>query len=182
MLSGCCRAGQYSGKPTLRNGLYGRYILSVRSGIQLFADRDLVYAALVSASFELRPEIGFENRRGLVVGDEPRRQYTNVGIVVLFGQGGDFGGPAQGGPNRLMLVEGHADSVPAAAHRYPEINFTGLHPPGQKVGVIGIVATLFAVAAVVENFVTAGSEPADQILFELIACVVGGNTNLFHDV
>ena len=35
-----------------------------------------------------------------------------------------------------------ADSVPAAAHRYSEINYTGRHPPGQKVGVIGIVATV----------------------------------------
>lgn len=172
MLFGCCRARRYAGKPVLRNGLYGRYILSVRSGIQLFADRDLVYAALVSASFELRPEIGFENRRGLVVGDEPRRQYTNVGIVVLFGQGGDFGTPAQGGPNRLMLVEGHADSVPAAAHRYSEIDFARFEPVCQLVCEIGVVAALFAVAAVVENLVSACAEPARNELFELIPCVV----------
>ena len=81
--------------------------------------------------------------------DETAGHNKNVGIIVLTDKVSNLRDPAQAGANALMLVKGHGDALAAAAHGYTLLYLTVLYAAGQSVAIIGIVATIRSIGAVV---------------------------------
>jgi len=81
--------------------------------------------------------------------DETAGHYQDVGIVVLTDKMGYLWDPAQSGADALMLVQGHGDTLSAAAHGYTLLYLTVLYAAGQCVAVVGVVATIGSIGAVV---------------------------------
>ena len=86
---------------------------------------------------------------GHVCVDETARHDKHVGIIVLTDKVSYLGDPAQAGADALMLVQGHGDSLSAAAHGYALLYLTLLYAAGQGVAVIGVVAAIGGEGAVV---------------------------------
>ena len=89
------------------------------------------------------------NLAGHVGIDKTAGHYQDVGIVVLTDKVSYLRDPAQSGADTLMLVQGHGDTLSAAAHGYTLLYLTVLYAAGQSVAVIGIVATVWSIGAVV---------------------------------
>lgn len=79
---------------------------------------NFVDAALVAATFKRRFKECLYHLYGLVVADEPAWEGNHVGVIVLSGEAGNLGSPAECGPYPLVLVERHIDAFPAAAYPY----------------------------------------------------------------
>ena len=136
----------------------------------------------MAAAFELGVEEGVEDGCGLRLVDETGGQRADVGVVVLTGQGGNLGTPADGSSHFGVFVEGHADAVGAAAERYGEVALSGGYDTGQGVGIDGIVDVLFAVGSQVVDGVSFGEQVAGDELFHAVAGVVAGDGDVigFH--
>ena len=108
---------------------------------------NLVYSTLVAASFKRCAEEVVHNGNGFFVTDESAGHYQYVGVVVLAGETGYFGMPAEGGTDALVLVQRHADTFTATADGDAGVACAFFNGKGKRVGVVGIVAASFAVGS-----------------------------------
>ena len=79
--------------------------------------------------------------------DEAAREDNDVGIVMLTDEVGDFWTPHQSCAHALVLVEGHADALSAAADGDTWINTTIFNGFAQRMTEVGVVTTGFAVGS-----------------------------------
>ena len=111
--------------------------------------RDAVNAELMATALKGGVQILVHDLAGHIGIDETAGHYQYVGIIVLADKMSNLRYPAESGADALMLVQGHGDSLSAAAHGYTLLYLTALYAAGQSVAVIGIVATIGSVGAVV---------------------------------
>ena len=128
--------------------------------------------AAVASALEGGVEEGVDDDVGFPLGYETGREHEDVGVVVLLGQGGDLGLPAEGGAYALMLVEGHRDSVAGAAHGDAERAVALLYRNGAWMRVVGIIARLRGVSAEINCLVAARTHHIHEMLLEFVAGVV----------
>ena len=112
-------------------------------------DGDAVHASLMTTALEGGVQVLVHDLAGHVGIDETAGHYQDVGIVVLTDKVGNLGNPAQAGADTLMLVQSHGDTLSAAAHGYTLLYLTVLYAAGQCMAVVGIVATVGSIGAVV---------------------------------
>ena len=112
-------------------------------------DGDAVHASLMTTSLKGGVQVLVHYLAGHVGVDETAGHYQDVGIVVLTDKVGNLRNPAQAGADALMLVQGHGDTLSAAAHSYTLLYLTVLYTAGQCVAIVGIVATIRSIGAVV---------------------------------
>mgnify|MGYP003312600021 CR=1 FL=1 len=115
-----------------------------------------------------------------VVVDEAARHHQHIGIVVLTDEVGNLGLPAESGTDALMLVEGHADALAAAAHGDAGEHLARLDAACQCMAVGGIVARLLGVGAVVLVGIAMLFKILFYELFEWKGSVVAGNSNCLY--
>ena len=72
---------------------------------------------------------------------------------MLTAQPGDVGTPAECRTYALMLVERHADALTAAADSQTQTTLATLYGIGQRMGKVGIVATVCRMGAKVAAFI-----------------------------
>ena len=108
-----------------------------------------VNAGLVATSFEGGGQVLVHDLAGHIVVDETAGHYKYVGIIVLTDEVSNLGDPAESGADTLMLVQSHGDTLSAAAHGYTLLYLSVLYATGQCMAVIGIVATIGSIGAVV---------------------------------
>ena len=104
--------------------------------------------------------------------DETPRHDQHIGIVVLTAQMGDFRNPAQACAYALVLVQRHADAFTAAADGYARIAFPVFYSLGQRMGIVGIVATGFRIRAEILIGIAFFGEVFLHELLECVSCVV----------
>lgn len=112
-------------------------------------DGDAVNASLMATALEGGVQVLVHNLAGHVGVDETAGHNQDVGIVVLTDKVSYLGDPAQSGADALMLVQGHGDSLSAAAHGYALLYLTVLYAAGQCVAVVGVVTAIGGEGAVV---------------------------------
>ena len=133
----------------------------------------------MAASLEVGGEEGFQDFRSGLGIDEAAGHDDDVGVVVLAGQAGDFGYPAEGGADAVVVVERHVDAVSAAADGDAGVALAAFYGGGKGVGVVGIVATFGAAGAEVFIGPSFLVEPLLDELFQLVPGVVGGEPDDF---
>ena len=110
---------------------------------------NLVDAALVAPSLKIGGEKLVEDLAGHVVVDEAARQDKHVGVVVLADEMCYLGHPAQASADALVLVERHGDALARSADADAGVDLAALHPLGQGVAEVGIVAAFLAEGAII---------------------------------
>ena len=139
--------------------------------------RYFVYSALVSAAFKVGGEEGIDYLHCFVGGDEVGRQSEYVGVIVAACEFCKRCVPAEGCTYALVVVAGHGDAVAGGADGDTEVVFAFLHSRCHGVGEVGIVATLGGVAAKVVESGALLFEAGDDVLLEVVACVVAAKSD-----
>ena len=111
--------------------------------------RYAVNAELMATALKGGVQILVHDLAGHVGIDKTAGHDQYVGIIVLADEVSNLGDPAESGADALMLVQGHGDSLSAAAHGYTLLYLTVLYTAGQCVAEIGIVAAIGSIGAVV---------------------------------
>ena len=114
------------------------------------------------------------------VADETSGHGQHIGIVVLARKGSQFGLPAEGATHALVLVQGHADALSAAADSDAGIAFACLYGLAHRVGKVGIVATLFGVGPEILVSQSFGFEPLLDVLLQRESGVIRAKSYGFH--
>ena len=112
-------------------------------------DGTAVHASLMATALEGGVQILVHDLAGHIGIDETAGHYQYVGIIVLTDKVSNLGNPAESGTDTLMLVQSHGDTLSAAAHGYTLLYLTVLYAAGKCMTVIGIVATVGSIGAVV---------------------------------
>ena len=136
---------------------------------------NFVDATLVAASEEIGVEERVNQLDGFLWRDETAGQHNHVGVVVLARKLCYGFVPTQGSSYALMLVEGHCHALACAAHGYSRIALAAFYGSCAGVGVVGVVATGFAVGAKVFHGDTLCREIADYLFLDFKTCVVAAN-------
>ena len=134
----------------------------------------------MASAFEGGLQVFVHDGIGFFVGDEAARHDEHVGVVVLTGEVGYLGHPAEGSTYALMFVERHADAFSAAADGNAFFAFARLHATCQGVAEIGIVATFGAICSVVVIGNAFLVEIRFHVLLEGKACMVACKSEWFH--
>ena len=106
---------------------------------------------------------------------ETCRHGANIGIVVLTRQAGDFGIPAIGRSNLLVLVQRHVDAVTAATKSNGRGDVAFVNSFAKRMGIVGIVATVGGVGSKIFYFVPIFDKLVFCKLFHFKAGMVGGH-------
>ena len=128
----------------------------------------------MAAALKLSVEEHFENLDCLLLRDEAGGHRQHVGVVVRACKARDFLVPTQCSADALMLVCSHCNAVAAAADGDAVVIRRFLDLNGERMRVVGIVATLGGVGAEVCNVETFLLEVILDEKFLLVARVVGG--------
>lgn len=112
-------------------------------------DRDAVHASLMATALKGGVQVLVHYLAGHVGVDETAGHDQDVSIIVLTDKVSYLGDPAQSGADALMLVQGHGDTLSAAAHGYTLLYLTLLYAAGQCVAVVGVVTAIGGEGAVV---------------------------------
>ena len=149
---GVKKQNAWVGQKALRLHRGGRKALWYRWGwgvglLSLYGN--LVDAALVAPSLKIGGEKLVEDLAGHVVVDEAARQDKHVGVVVLADEMCNLGYPAQASADALVLVERHGDALARSADADAGVDLAALHPLGQGVAEVGIVAAFLAEGAII---------------------------------
>ena len=113
------------------------------------ANGNAVNASLMTTALKGGVQILVHDFAGHIIVDKTAGHYQYVGIIMLTDKVSNLRDPAESGADTLMLVQSHGDSLPTAAHGYTLLYLSVLYAAGQSVAVIGIVATIRSVGAVV---------------------------------
>ena len=127
----------------------------------------------MATSLEVRGEEYLYQSQRLLLADEIGGQTEDIGIVVLAGKFGKAVVPAECGTDTLMLVRRHADAVACGADGDPHVRLALFDGSRHGMGIVGVVATLGGVAAIVCHLCALLCEPSVHFLLEGIARVVG---------
>ena len=119
----------------------------------------------MTSAFEIGLEEGTDDIQCFGYGDEVRRQREHISIIMLAREFREFGLPAERGTDTLVLVGSHGDTVSGGTDDNAELIFAFLYRLSERMGEIGIVATLGRVAAEVFHFSTVILEEQLYLLF-----------------
>ena len=133
----------------------------------------------MSAAFEWGVEEGGYAFKGFLLADETAGHHEDVGVVVLAGEFGYLGLPAEGAAYAFVVVHGHIDAVTGAADGYAALVFACFDGGGEGVTEFGVVTAVGAVGSVVFVAVAFGGEPLFYLFFEGVACVVACESYYF---
>lgn len=104
--------------------------------------RNFIDTALMPAALEIGIEKSLHNATSRIMIDKATGHDTDIGIVVLTCQTCDFLYPTKCRPHTLMLVQRYIYTIAAPAYRNTGIAFATLNSKSQRMGKIGIIATL----------------------------------------
>ncbi len=138
---------------------------------------DLVDASFVSSALETGMEESVHYLQCQFGRDVIGGQAEYIRVVVLAGKAGERCVPTEGGTDALVFVGSHTDTIACRTDNDTEIVLAVLHRLCQRVGEVGVVATLGGVAAEVVQYSALRREVVDDLLLEVIPCVVARKSN-----
>src|SRR6185436_20082892 len=93
----------------------------------------------MAAAGKIRRQPGPEDLHAVLRAHEPRRQDQHVGVIVLPGEPGHFGGPRHRRTNAGMAVGGVGHTEPGPTEQDAPLRIVMLHPGRYLVGVVRVV-------------------------------------------
>lgn len=141
---------------------------------------NLLDSALMTPPFEFGLKVGVNNLFSFLFGDETGREHEDVSVVVLLGERGELGEPAEGGADPLMLVESHVDAVAGAAHCNAEVGLPFLDSECARVSKVGVVTGFLGMSAVILYLIALCNKIFLDFLLQEVAGMVAGESYFFH--
>ena len=145
---------------------------NVPSARILLLQRNLLHATLMATALESCAEELVHDGLGSLVVDETTWENQYVGIVVLADEMGNLLAPSQTGTNALMLVQGHGDTLAAAADADARINLAALDALAKRMAEVWVIDALVTIGTVILDRITLLLQVLQHELLHWETCVV----------